>query len=211
MLRDSLTENEREVDVVIEGQITVSVEVVDHKRPADVLGRADDGEAPEPPDEPAGAPFVVGLQQAGVAEGGDEAGAARVLDDLGRERRSKSLCLDQIRLTPTNRRLKLRRPDNTVISILALPDFTVFNAHGVEVGIVQEIEHAYVRAEVLHRRLAEEARGLQDRYRLTHFVVGDSGFGRHDLYLRDVEGEATELHRIEEMEIIRSFRSPRRN
>jgi hypothetical protein len=38
MLRDSLTENEREVDVVIEGQITVSVEVVDHKRPADVPG-----------------------------------------------------------------------------------------------------------------------------------------------------------------------------
>jgi len=149
MLCDAVMDIEREVDIVIEGEfdgdrVTTSIEVIEHKRKADVAWV--EGMIAKHEHLPTNRLVLVSksgftqnaLRRVIKTGGKVEALTPKMVTVAGKPV-VQSLFVGRVALRPTKCAFLVGRPDGTTERIVALPDIQVFDAEGQEIGTAAQL------------------------------------------------------------------------
>lgn len=212
LLLDAHLGIEREVDVVIEGQldgepIVTSIEVIEHRRPASVTWV--EQQIAKHRYLPTNRLVLVsksGFSKNALAmvaaEGGKVAAVRPEVVESGGQPVIQSLFVAQVHLVPTACHLRVTRPARDSVLVRALADNTVFDSHRNELGSAVELVREALGLDWVGRSFLIEIRGHPDKDELTNFMSGFS-VGTLDYHLHDQDTD--ELHRITEIHLEGEF------
>jgi hypothetical protein len=131
-----------------------------------------------------------------------------VLDPDGSQRYAEALYVDQITLSPERAEVRLRGPDGTIRDSVPLGKaVAIHDEDGKKLGVIADIADGLLKDEEVGRRFGIEAHGHEDREKFTHFTLLVPAVGEQARrFLRNEGVTPPELHEIEAMKIIGTFR-----
>jgi len=217
-LVDAFSGQEREVDVVAEGEIdgedlVVSVEVVDRRRVITLPWV----------DEMVGKHLYLPTNQLVLVSwsGFSRPALAKisalprvsaitpkpVLEEDGTPRMSKALCMDQITMTATILKVRVRRQDGSMSDFMQVPkDVVLYDEDDQGIALVGDLADRNVKSENIGRQLGMDAHNRDDRSELKSFSVRDDEIGeRANVFLRNDSADPPDVHKLMGFECIGKF------
>jgi hypothetical protein len=211
-LYDQASDTMREVDVVAEGTvdgdaITVSVEVIDHERPAS-LTWVDQmlGKHMHMPTNRLVLVSWSGFSRAALRKAGamptvEAITPTPVFDPDGRPRHAEPLYLERTTLVTERVAVAVCLPDGASQTVLVYRNSATYDKDGAEQEPVGEIVTALLRSDAIGRRVCSDAHARENRGNLRKFVIGLRNLDQHlQRYVTFAESP-NDLHLITAMQI----------
>jgi hypothetical protein len=206
----------REVDVVAEGTldgdaITVSVEVIDHERPASLTWV--DQMLGKHLQMPTNSLVLVSwsgfskaaLQKVSAMPRVEAITPTPVLDLDGRPRHAEPLYLERTTLVTERATVTVRLSDGTSETVLVYKNSATYDKDFAEQGSMGEIVTTFLRSEAIGRRVSIDAHAREDREDLQKFAIGLRNLDQHlQRYVTSIDNP-NELHLITAMDIAGRF------
>ena len=210
MLRDAVSDEDREVDVVIEGEfdgehVVTSIEVIEHKRPATIEWV--EGIIAKHRHLPTTKLLLI--SQSGFSknaltkiakEGGWVEGIEPEFELQDGELRLKELFFDLIQVTPDGMTMSVVRPDGTTAWFKAAADHLVYDAEGNERGTAGRLAAEFLNLPSISNKMLVEAHGHPERENLSRFEVGIRSAAM-PYFVRWEETSPAEFHQIIGIEV----------